>query len=151
MSVDQTFGLAHVLAEYTDKVCTENLSTFLRKLEAIEDETRKVKPTTSTEYSAPSSNKHTVGPSLPQYKYTVLVQPQATLLPDPGHRSTILVDTPIPIEDGMVDTLWDFVREHGFEVVRQDEVGHLLELLKYYIRIIARGDGPTPYRIKIPM
>ena len=149
MTADQTFELAHVLAEYTDKVCTENLSAFLRRLDTIEDENRKVKSSTHTECSAPLSFKHKLESTLHQNNNTLLLQPQATVSPDPGHRSTIHIDTPIPVEDGMVDTLWDFVREHGFEIVRQDEVGHLLELLKGYIRIMTRADGPTPYRIKM--
>ena len=151
MSIDQTFELAHVLAEYTDKVCTENLSTFLRKLEAIEDETRNLESSTSHGCNAPTNNKHVAGPNLHQIKYTISLQPQAAPLPVPEHRSTILTDTPLPMEDGMVDTLWDFVRKHGFEVLRQDEVGHLLELLKYYTRVMTRGDGPTPYRIGMPI
>ena len=147
MPADRTSKLANVLAEYTDKVMKENQSSFLQRLELIEDETRKFESSTSTECNAPSSNKYTITPN--PNNHAISLQSQAKTSPDPGHRSTILTDTPIPMEDGMVDTLWDFVREHGFKVLRQDEVGHLLELLKYYIRIMTRTDGPTPYRIRI--
>ena len=147
MPADRTSELANVLAEYTDEVIRENQSAFLQRLATIQYETRRFESSTSTECNAPSSNKHTTTPN--PNKHAKSLQLQNVTLPDPGHRSTILIDTPIPMEDGMVDTLWDFVREHGFEVLRQDEVGHLLELLKYYVRIMTRADGPTPYRISI--
>lgn len=148
MTADQAFELAHVLAEYTDKVLKENRSAFLRKLEIIDDETRTLESSTSNECSAPSSNKDANEPN--PSDHTVPLQTQVAASPDPGHRSTFVIDAPIPREDGIVDKLWDFVREHGFEAVRQDEVGHLLELFKYYLRIMTKGDGPTPYRVKMP-
>lgn len=147
MDADQTTRLAHVLADYTDKICTENQTALMRELDGIESEkpaSVHLNPLSSSATEQPTAKSivRQIGDFLSQ-------QSRKATPPDPGHRSTILSDSPMPMAEGMVDTLWDYVRDNGFGTIRQDEVGHLFELLKYYIRVMTRADGPTPYRVRV--
>lgn len=136
----------HIISESTSsEIPPESQPTAMGDLEATEPQITEVPTQQSPSGGVEATESQTTeGPTQ---------QPPKPFRPEPGHRSTVLSIPSTPEDDGVSDELVDYVqknyvRKNNFPDLQRVEIGHLFELMNWYIGYQTRPDGPFPYKIR---
>lgn len=156
MSADQTSKLMWVMADYVDKSFEAHRQERAAQLGSIPQSppSHIMLANTSSEIQPEPQSTPTGDIEVTESQSTDVPtqQPPKPFRPEPGHRSTVLALPSTPEDDGVSDELVEYVRKnyvqkYHFPDVQRVEIGHLFELMNWYIGFQTRPDGPTPYKI----